>query len=133
MAVYYTSPQSFLITFFIRWLNNFFLLNFDWLINLVDRSSFSITNLIYKRGNFVRYHWGCTSIYQPLSYSFYCSSRYYLFYYPLGHGDSKIDNKLIFLTAKLKWHRSYLSHRNIDRIPKTHFFVGGGGWFLFQF
>ena len=34
-AVYYTGPQSFLITFFIRWLNNIgdFLWNFNWLVH----------------------------------------------------------------------------------------------------
>ena len=31
-AVYYTSPQSLIITFLIRWLNNFkTVVNFDWL------------------------------------------------------------------------------------------------------
>ena len=51
---YYTSPQSFIITF---WLHNFG----DFYYPIV-----STTDVIFKREHFVYYHWGCTSIYRSL-------------------------------------------------------------------
>ena len=57
-TVCYISPQSFIIRFLIRWLNNFFILEIF--------ISFQSLIVIYKRNNFVYHHWGCTSIYQPL-------------------------------------------------------------------
>ena len=48
-AVYYTSPQSFIITL-ISWLNNFNLLNFDWLVQLVKCPYVSTTNCNLQRG-----------------------------------------------------------------------------------
>ena len=68
LAVYSTSPQSFIITILIGLLNNFLglILNFDWLIHIVECSNVS-TIEIYRRGNFVYHHLGCTSINWPLS------------------------------------------------------------------
>ena len=66
--VYYTSPQSFLIC----WLNkymNFYWILIGWLIKL-SLLTFQPPIVLYNRGNFVYYHWGCMLIYQPLSYPF---------------------------------------------------------------
>ena len=65
-AVYYTSPQSCIIRFLIRWLNNFGDY-FDWLVHF---RTFQPLTVICRRGNFVYNHRGCTSIYRPLSYPF---------------------------------------------------------------
>ena len=64
-TVYYTSPQSLRITFFL--LIGFttfgtFLLNFNWLVHLVACPNVSTTNSYCRCG--------CTSIYRPLSYPF---------------------------------------------------------------
>ena len=70
-AVFYTSPQSFLITFS-YWLNNFrdfSKILIGWFIKL-NVQTFQSQNLIYRMGNFVYSHWECTSIYRPLSYPF---------------------------------------------------------------
>ena len=64
-AVYCTSPQSLLISFLIRWFNNFG--NF---------STFQPLIVIYRSNNFVYHHWGCVSIYQPLSYPFRSLMKY---------------------------------------------------------
>ena len=48
-------------------------IDFNWLVNLVEClniSSFQPLILIYRRGNFVCHHWGCTFIYRPLPYPF---------------------------------------------------------------
>ncbi len=68
-AVYYTSRQIVLITFVIRWVNNFgALILFVWLIKLSVKI-FQPLIVMYKV-NFVYYYWGCTLIYRPLSYPF---------------------------------------------------------------
>ena len=51
-AVYYTSPQRFIITFsymlaYYPWV---LLLNFDWLVHLVKSANFSMTNCDLQRG-----------------------------------------------------------------------------------
>ena len=65
MAVYYTSPQSFInnVFLFVRLTTLGTFLEF-WLIG-----SFSSLIEIWKRDHFV-YHGWCTSIYRPLSYPF---------------------------------------------------------------
>ena len=72
--VYYTSPQSFIIHFLICYLLNDFgtFVNFDsfgWFIRMSVHTLQPLF-LIYRRGNFVNHHWGYTSIYRPLSYTF---------------------------------------------------------------
>ena len=63
---YYTSPQSFIKCFLIRWLNNFEeFIEFYWFINL-SVQTFQPLIVIYIMGNFMYHHWG--SIYWPLSY-----------------------------------------------------------------
>ena len=72
-AVYYTIPQSFMIPFFIRWLiifGNFYWTYISWFIQLRVQTFQIIFVLFNRRGNFVYHHWGCTSIYRPVSYTF---------------------------------------------------------------
>ena len=69
-AVYYTSPQSFMITFCYSILNNFGDFYWIWLVGLLGVQTFQPLISIYKRGNFVCHHWGYTSIYRPLAYPF---------------------------------------------------------------
>ena len=67
--VYFISPQSFKWRFLIRWLNNvggFYWILIGWFVKS-SVQTFQPQILIYKRGNFVYHHWGCTSIYWPLS------------------------------------------------------------------
>ena len=71
-TVYYTSPQSFMITF------SFWLAEQLWglLMNLIgcfiqlNVQMFQLLNVIYSRGNSLYNHWWCASIYRPLSYPF---------------------------------------------------------------
>ena len=58
-TVYYSSSQSFILTF------SYFLNNFDWLILKAIVQTFQLKILIYRRGNCVHQVWGCT-----LSYPF---------------------------------------------------------------
>ena len=51
------------------------LVNFDWLIHLVECSNVSTTYFNLQKENFVYNHLECTSIYRPLSYPF--KSLYY--------------------------------------------------------
>ncbi len=82
-AVYYTSPQSLIIMFFIRWIlynareegniglyiilvpNVFFFVglrfNIDWLVHLVECQKVIV---IYRRGNFVHFHCHIGDVYQ---------------------------------------------------------------------
>ena len=58
--------------FLIYWLNifgNFYWILIGWFIKLSGQMFWTLI-LIYRRGNFVYYHWGWTSIYRPLSYPF---------------------------------------------------------------
>ena len=68
-AVYYTGTQSFII---ICWFNHFG--DFYWiLIGWFTKFSFQSCQpliLIYRTGNFLYHHYGCTSVYRPLSYPF---------------------------------------------------------------
>ena len=72
LSVYCTSPQSYVITFLMGWINNFG----DFYRILISRfiqlsvQTFQPLIVIYKRSNFVYHHWGCTPIYRPLSYPF---------------------------------------------------------------
>ena len=71
-TVYYTIPQSFMIT--ISYLMAYqpwgLLLNLiGWFIKLSFRA-FQPLIVIYRRSNFVYQNWWCTSIYRPLSYPF---------------------------------------------------------------
>ncbi len=68
-----TSPQSFIIMFFTRWLNNFGDFNKEILIGWSIRLStqkFQPLIVIFKRDNFVYHHWGCKLIHRSLSYLF---------------------------------------------------------------
>ena len=58
MAVYYTSPESFIISYCFSSVKQLWglLLNFDWLVQ-----TFEPLIVIYGRGNFVYHHWGRTS------------------------------------------------------------------------
>ena len=51
-AVYYTSPQSLIITFSYSLISWGFLLNFDWLVHLVECPNVSTTNRNLKTGLF---------------------------------------------------------------------------------
>ena len=42
----------------------------NWLIHLVEYPSVSTTNCDLQKGYFCVFYWGCTSIFQPLSYPF---------------------------------------------------------------
>ena len=72
MAVYYTSPQSFKISFLfvdLKTLGTFNKFLIGWFIKL-SVLTFQPLIEIYRRGNFVYHHSGYTSIYRPLSYPF---------------------------------------------------------------
>ena len=60
-----TSPQSFIITFLILWLNNFG--DCCWMLVLTLSVQIFPLIIIDKRGNFVYHHWGWRWIYLPLS------------------------------------------------------------------
>ena len=47
-----------------------FLLNFDWLVSQLSVLTFQPLIIIYRRGNFMFYLWGCISFYRSLSYPF---------------------------------------------------------------
>ena len=66
-AVYYSSPQSFIIISYSlpQQLWGLWWILIGWAITL----SFQPLVLFYRKGNFV-YHWGWTSIYRSLSYPF---------------------------------------------------------------
>ena len=61
--------------------------NFRYFYQILNWSVLSSSEqnkvLIYKRGDFVYYHWGCTSIYLPLSYPLK----------PLGKFNVQISNR----------------------------------------
>ena len=66
-----TSPQSFILTFSYSVVGLTTLeLNFYWLFIKLSVKTFQPLTVIYKRDNFVYNHWGCTSIYRPLSFPF---------------------------------------------------------------
>ena len=63
-ALYYTSPQSLIITFSIRQLNNledYYSILIGWFIQFSVKK-FQPLIVIYRMGNFVYHHLGCTSI-----------------------------------------------------------------------
>ena len=62
------SPNVYKKYSLIRWLNNLGIL-MGWFINLRVQT-FQPPIVIYRRDNFVFYHWGCKSIYRPMSYPF---------------------------------------------------------------
>ena len=67
-------PQSFIITFSFRWLNNYG----DFYRILIGWFKLSVQTIqphIVKSYNFVYNHWGHTSIYRPMSYSFSSLTR----------------------------------------------------------
>ena len=64
-----------------------------WFIKLKVKT-FQPLIIIYKMGNFVYYHLGCTSIYRPVSYPL----RYLII-----SGHNTRTSKLIFLGGGLKW------------------------------
>ena len=80
-----TSPQSFIITFPYSLTQQLWELelNFDWLVKEVECPKFQPLIVIYRSGNFVYHHLGCTPIYRPLSYTFrslhYCPWKYICF------------------------------------------------------
>ena len=57
-AVYFTSPQSFIVTFSFSLAKQLwgFLLNFDWLVFEVECPNFQPVIVIYRRSNFVYHH-----------------------------------------------------------------------------
>ena len=68
--LYYTSPQSFIITVYYLLAyqyGDFYLISICQFIKL-SVQTFQPLIVIYRRGNFVFLHWGHTSIYQPLSW-----------------------------------------------------------------
>ena len=64
-VVYYTSPKYILLM--LAWQLWGPLLNF---IIKLSVQTFQPLTVIYRRGNFIYHHWGCASIYRPLSYTF---------------------------------------------------------------
>ena len=61
-----------MVTFLINWLKNFgdyYKILIGWFFKL-SVQTFQTLIFIYRRGNFVYYHWGCASYYRPLSYPF---------------------------------------------------------------
>ena len=85
-AIYYTSPQSFIIRFITTLGTSIIIcpyspispgiivqkeiVNFDWLVIQLECSHDQQLILMNRMRNFVYLHWGCTSIYRPLSYPF---------------------------------------------------------------
>ncbi len=69
-TVYYTSPQSFILTFChsVDQQLQGIQMNFDWLIYLVKCSNVSSNNCDQQKREFVYHHWGCTEINLQLSY-----------------------------------------------------------------
>ena len=66
-------PKVLWLRFLIRWLNNFGDLHWKligWMVNSAKCQTFQQLFVIYRRGNFVNYNWGCTLIYRSLSYPF---------------------------------------------------------------
>ena len=66
-AVFYTSPQSFKITFFLL-VGLTTLVIYCMLIGWLSVKTFQPLIVIFIMGNFVYRHWGCTSMYRLLSY-----------------------------------------------------------------
>ena len=71
-AVYYTSPQRFVITFSCMLAQQLWglSLDFNWLVNQVKCPNVSTTNYNLLGGQFCLALWGFSSIYLPLSYPF---------------------------------------------------------------
>ena len=80
----WTGTQSFVITFYYLLAINFGYFQWFWFVLFQTRSvqTFQSIILIYRKVNFVSYHWGCTTINHPLSYpliSLFVISNYDLF------------------------------------------------------
>ena len=72
-TVHYTSPQSFIVKFSYLSAGQLWGLLLSLLVDLFIQLSvqtFQPLIVIYRTGSFVHHHWGCTSIYWPLSYPF---------------------------------------------------------------
>ncbi len=69
-AVYYPSPQSFIITFSYLLASQLWgrLFNFNRLVHWVECPHVSTIIVIYSRDNFVQHNWECIFIYWPCSY-----------------------------------------------------------------
>ena len=86
-------PKLLKIRFLIRWLNNF-----------GDLIKFSVQTfqpliLIYRRGNFMHHHWGCTPIYPSLCYPF--RSLIWMCVFIIGYVQINYRNtkELIYISA----------------------------------
>ena len=94
--VFYTSPQSLSI---FRWIYNFgdFYWTFIGCLNKLSVQTFQSLILIYRSGNFVCHHWGCTWIHLPLPYPF----------------------RSLFSTPYIKWISNSMSILIIRKFPYT--------------
>ena len=96
MAVYYTSPQSFIKTFSYS-------------------PAFQLWGLLrYRGGNFEYYHWGCTSIYRRLSYPFRSPTRYSG---KKNKDNFHMSNVAVMIMNHLRDLKGYDNSRQIDVHP----------------
>ena len=72
-AVYFTSPQRFIITFSYSLTLQLWRLSLNligcWVMKLIVQT-FQPLTVIYRRCNFMYHYWGCKLINRPLSYPF---------------------------------------------------------------